>query len=122
MPEETQNTFEDIKPFIRMLEGSINEARAKRIAQEGREANNGNPNTGPSSSSPSTNVPSQRHDGFSNSSGNQTARPLNRDGGLASNSPSASIVGQTHSNQTNGFATGSNSLPNTTAATPNYRI
>jgi len=36
MPDEAPNTFDDIKPFIRMLEGSIDQARAKRLAQEGR--------------------------------------------------------------------------------------
>jgi hypothetical protein len=46
MPEETQKTFDDIKPFIRMLEGSIDKARAKRLRdqEDDSPSENGNPN------------------------------------------------------------------------------
>jgi len=35
MPEDSTKNFDEIKPFIRMLEGSIEEARARRLAREG---------------------------------------------------------------------------------------
>lgn len=35
MPDESPTTFDEIKPFLRMLEGSIDEARARRLASEG---------------------------------------------------------------------------------------
>jgi len=55
MPEETQKTFDDIKPFLRMLEGSIDRARAKRLEKEDE---HDQPAETPGNSPPQANSPS----------------------------------------------------------------
>lgn len=53
MPDESPTTFEEIKPFLRMLEGSIDEARARRLALEGQSVED-NPTGRPGETRPSS--------------------------------------------------------------------
>ena len=113
MPEESPNTFDEIKPFIRMLEGSIDAARARRLAQEGRgSVDNASGRSGqhaaspPTGSAPSGSVVSESGDDSAEASNSRQMATRIRFGQAEANGSSA-----THRVDQRGGA----------LATPNYR-
>lgn len=77
MPEESPNTFDEIKPFIRMLERSIDAARARRLAQqEGRgSVDNASGRSGEHAAPPTGSAPSGS---VASESGDDPAEPSGR--------------------------------------------
>lgn len=102
MTEETQNTFDDIKPFIRMLEGSIDKARAKRLREEQpqTESDNGRGMRVPGSMNP-TKEAAHRSESLGSA---PNAAQMSADG----SSPWGS---NSQANSTNGFSSSNGNTP-----------
>ncbi len=109
MPDETPSTFEEIKPFLRMLEGSIDEARARRLATEGgSEPNNSAGRPGEHSAAHST----------PNGSTSPSSADDSEDTAIGRYRPGP---GQAQAKQATPKHANSNDRPSS-LATPNYRM